>query len=586
MDIIHHRASRGHVETLPELRRSTRSGRAVRPLRQRLEFLQEGGLHLRRRLGLEPGREPSVIAFARSHRRAKEALRLLGAEAGKPGCLIVGGEAVRRLDVSGDVSRQLRRQTEADMNGLEQPTLEGRVVEADGRLEGADQVADDVLGGIVQQRRQPPALRPLRPSRTNNVLHEKRMLADRERVTAGGRHGNKELYFIKFDPLTNPEMATGADQVSNRLVYALGYHVPENYLVEFSRETLVLGKEVMLADRLGRKRPMSGRDLTELMLKVPKNKRGHYRATASRVIPGKGIGPYRYHGVRSDDPNDFVPHEHRRDLRGFAIVSAWIGHDDSRAVNTYDALVEENGEKFIRHYILDLGSTLGSGTQRANSPRSGGEYLFGWKQSAVQLFSLGFAIPNWARASFPDLPSIGRFESARFDPERWVPEYPNPAFLNRRADDEFWAAKQILSLRDQEIRAIVNSGEYSDPKAAEWLARCLIERRDKIGRAFYRKVLPVDKFQIDNNRLGFQDLSEKAGFGSAGPYEVEWLELNKSTGPAALIQGATGPTVPFLSKPYVVARIASTNRPSQFVEVTVHRSTNSSPTIVAINRRW
>ena len=113
-------------------------------------------------------------------------------------------------------------------------------------------------------------------------------------------------------------MATGADQVSNRLVYALGYHVPENYLVEFSRETLVLGKEVMLADRLGRKRPMSSRDLTELMLKVPKNKRGRYRATASRVIPGKGIGPYRYHGMRRDDPNDFVPHEHRRDLRGFA----------------------------------------------------------------------------------------------------------------------------------------------------------------------------------------------------------------------------------------------------------------------------
>ena len=56
----------------------------------------------------------------------------------------------------------------------------------------------------------------------------------------------------------------------------------------------------MLADRLGRKRPMSGRDLTELILEVPKNKQGRYRATASRVIPGKGIGPYRYHGVRSD----------------------------------------------------------------------------------------------------------------------------------------------------------------------------------------------------------------------------------------------------------------------------------------------
>ena len=74
---------------------------------------------------------------------------------------------------------------------------------------------------------------------------------------------------------------------------------------------------------------------------VPKSKDSLHRATASRAIPGTGLGPYRYFGRRSDDPNDFVPHEHRRDLRGLAFVSAWIGHDDSRAINTYDALIEE-----------------------------------------------------------------------------------------------------------------------------------------------------------------------------------------------------------------------------------------------------
>lgn len=398
--------------------------------------------------------------------------------------------------------------------------------------------------------------------------------------------GKKDLYFVKFDPLTNPEMATGADQVANRLVYALGYHVPENYLVEFSEETLVLGKEVMLADRLGRKRPMTSRDLTELLLKVPKNHRGRYRATASHVIPGESIGPYRYHGTRRDDPNDIVPHEHRRDLRGFAIASAWIGHDDSRAVNTYDALVEENGGKFIRHYILDLGSTLGSGTQRPNSVRSGGEYLFGWKQSAVQLFSLGLAIPNWAKASFPDLPSVGRFESSRFDPERWVPEYPNPAFLNRLPDDEFWAAKQIMSLSDQEIRAIVSSGDYSDPKAAEWLAKCLIERRDKIGRAFYKKVLPIDRFEVRDNQLMFDDLSEKAGFGAAGPYRIQWFEFDNGKEATSLIPGATTSVVPTPTSPYLVARIASESRPAQLVDVTVRLEGSSSPTVVGIDRRW
>lgn len=395
----------------------------------------------------------------------------------------------------------------------------------------------------------------------------------------------EDLYFIKFDPLTNPEMATGADQVAIRLVYALGYHVPENYLVEFSKEMLVVGKEVTLADRLGRRRRMTGRDLTEILLKVPKNGNNRYRATASRVIPGKGIGPYRYHGTRRDDPNDFAPHEHRRDLRGFAIVSAWIGHDDSRAINTYDALVEDNGAKFIRHYILDLGSTLGSGTQRANSPRSGGEYLFGWKQSAVPLFSLGVAVPYWAKAHFPDLPSIGRFESAKFDPERWVPEYPNPAFLNRLPDDEFWAAKQIMSLGNEQIRAIVGTGQYSDPQAAEWLAQCLIQRRDKIGRAVYKKVLPLDKFEIRDNQLVFEDLSEKADFGAAGPYTIQWFQFDNGRGATSLIPGATNPAVPAPHGPYLVARIASESRPAQLVDVTVRLEGSTSPAVVGIDRR-
>ncbi|MCI0627668.1 MAG: hypothetical protein L0387_39460 [Acidobacteria bacterium] len=396
----------------------------------------------------------------------------------------------------------------------------------------------------------------------------------------------EDLYFIKFDPLTNPEMATGADQVAIRLVYALGYHVPENYLVEFSEEMLVLGKDVTLADRLGRRRRMTGRNLNEILLKVPKNGNGRYRATASRAIPGKGIGPYRYHGTRRDDPNDFVLHEHRRDLRGFAIVSAWIGHDDSRAINTYDALVEENGDTFIRHYILDLGSTFGSGTQRANSPRSGGEYLFGWKQSAVQLFSLGLAVPYWAKAHFPDLPSIGRFESATFDPELWVPEYPNPAFLNRLPDDEFWAAKQIMSLGNEQIRAIVESGQYSNPKAAEWLAQCLIERRDKIGRAFYKKVLPIDKFEIRDNQLVFEDLSEKADFGAAGPYTIQWFQFDSATGATTPMSAATGSLLPAQSGPYIVARIESRSRPNQRVDVTVRSGIRSLATIAAVDRRW
>ena len=396
----------------------------------------------------------------------------------------------------------------------------------------------------------------------------------------------QQLYFVKFDPLTNPEMATGADHVAIRLVHALGYHVPENYIVDFSKDMLVLGKDVTVADRLGRRRKMTDRDLTQMLLKVPKDKMGRYRATASLAVAGKGIGPYRYYGRRRDDPNDFVPHEHRRDLRGLAVASAWIGHDDSRAINTYDAVVEENGETFIRHYILDLGSTLGSGTQQANSARSGGEYLFGWKQSAIQLFSLGLAVPYWAKARFPDLPSVGRFEYQVFDPEKWVGEYPNPAFLNRLPDDEFWAAKQIAAFQDEEIRAIVKSARYSDLKAEDWLVECLVQRRNKIGRAYFKKVLPIDKFEIRNGELVFDDLSSKADLGAAGPFDIRWLDLDNATGSTTPISGATGSALPGQGGPYRVARITSAARPRQAVDVTVRLDHDRSPTVVGVDRRW
>lgn len=410
--------------------------------------------------------------------------------------------------------------------------------------------------------------------------------AKNEGITPGFvmRDASGELYFMKFDPPGHPEMATGADHIAVRLLHALGYHVPENYLVEFPEEMLELSGDVTLADRLGRRRKMTRGDLAAMLSKVAKTRTGLFRATASRAIAGNGIGPYRYYGRRRDDPNDVAPHEHRRDLRGLAVVSAWIGHDDSRAINTYDAIVEENGQKFIRHFILDLGSTLGSGTQKPNSARSGGEYLFGWKQSATQLFSLGFAVPQWSRARFPEIPAVGRFEHERFDPETWVPEYPNPAFMNRLPDDEFWAAKQIMAFNEDEIRAIVRSASYTDPRAEEWIAKCLIERRNKIGRAFFRKVLPIDKFEVSRRELTFEDLSQAAGLGSAGPYATSWHQLDNTSGSTAPIRHATGPTLPDDGGPYRVARITSATRPTQVVEVTVRFADDRAPAVVAVNR--
>jgi hypothetical protein len=256
------------------------------------------------------------------------------------------------------------------------------------------------------------------------------------------------------------------------------------------------------------------------------------------------VGPFRYRGTRRDDPNDVVPHENRRDLRGLRVFCAWLGHDDSRAVNTLDTLVQENGIQFIRHYLIDFGATLGSDSNWPNSPRSGNVYWFDWKTSAAQFFTLGLDVPRWARAKYPHLPAAGRFESDVFDPERWVPFYPNPAFDNYLPDDAFWAAKQVMAFTDEQIRAIVKTGEYSDPAAEKWVADCLIARRDKIGKAYFEGVLPLDHFALRQDRLVFEDLAVSYRLAAPRDYTVQWSRFNNETEQKTPLPGETTLTLP------------------------------------------
>ncbi|MGH9675307.1 MAG: hypothetical protein ACRD44_19220 [Bryobacteraceae bacterium] len=346
-------------------------------------------------------------------------------------------------------------------------------------------------------------------------------------------------YLLKFDPKSNPEIATSVDVMGSKLFHALGYHVPENYIVRFTDEQLVLGDDVQLKDSLGRARKMTGRDLTELLMRVDRQKDRRYRGTASLLLAGQPVREFRYHGTRKDDPNDVVPHEHRRDLRGLSVFCAWLNHDDSRAINTLDMLVEEGGRKFIRHYLIDFGSILGSASNGPNSPHSGFGYLFEAKPAAAQFFSLGVHVPRWARAKYPHLPSVGMLEADAFDAEAWVAEYPNPAFTNRLPDDAFWGAKQVMAFTDEQISAIVKTAQYSDPRAEQWVTECLIKRRDKIGRAFFARVLPLDRFEVRDGRLVFEDLAVKHKFIPARNYSVEWSVFDNEKETRTAIPGET-----------------------------------------------
>ena len=57
-----------------------------------------------------------------------------------------------------------------------------------------------------------------------------------------------QLYLLKFDPLTNPEMSTAADVIGAKFFHALGYNVPQNYIVHFTLDQLAMGEMVTVFD--------------------------------------------------------------------------------------------------------------------------------------------------------------------------------------------------------------------------------------------------------------------------------------------------------------------------------------------------
>ena len=364
-------------------------------------------------------------------------------------------------------------------------------------------------------------------------------------------------YFVKFDPKSNPEMASAADVIGAKFYYDLGYFTPENYIVTFTREQLALNAKSTIKDPEGHTRRMTVNDLDKILAKVPESPKGRYRGMASLTIPGEIIGPHRYYGTRSDDPNDIVPHENRRDQRGLDIFCAWLNHTDAKSINSLDSVVDVDGIRSVRHFLIDFGDIMGSDSDEPKEPWRGHMFVWDPHPAELQLVSLGLYVPAWQRAHYPDIPEIGHFDYRTFDPLRWHSNYQNPAFDLRTPGDIYWAAKKVMAFSDEAIRAIVETGQYSDARAAEWASRCLIERRNRIGRAAFDLVLPLDNFAVRDGRLTFEDLAVTYGFREPRAYTVSWSEFDNETGARRPIPGAASMNVPRSTAPYLAAEIRS-----------------------------
>ena len=245
-------------------------------------------------------------------------------------------------------------------------------------------------------------------------------------------------------------------------------------------------------------------------------------------------------GRRSDDPNDVFPHERRRELRGLRVFAAWLNHDDARAINSIDTYVEENGRRYIRHYLQDFGSNLGSGSTSAQQPRGGYEYLIEPGKIGKGLIGFGLYRRDWMSIKWSDDPSIGNIEAEVFDPATWKTEYPNPAFKQMDAADAFWAASIMSRFTDAMIRGVVEEARLTNPEATRYVADVVIKRRDKTVRWGITRTNPLDRFEIRNGgapELTFDNAAVRLRLVQQTPeYEVRWAPFDNNAGTAGAVR--------------------------------------------------
>ena len=379
-----------------------------------------------------------------------------------------------------------------------------------------------------------------------------------------------DTYFIKFDPLGNAQMSTSTEVICTKFFHALGYNVPENYLTTIRPEQLEISPTAQVTDEDGKKRPMRHEDLDRIFKRVPRRPDGTVQAVASLRLSGEPLGPYLYSSTRTDDPNDIFPHQMRRELRGLRVFAAWLNHDDSRSINSLDMYIREGESGWVKHYLIDFGSCLGSGSVRPQNPRAGNEYILEGKPTLKSAVTLGLWDRPWRKVKYPDYPAIGKFEGDFFQPQLWRPEYPNPAFDHMDDEDALWATRIVMRFTDDIIRAIVKTGQIDDPKAEEYLVQTLIKRRDKIVAYYLTRIPPLTDFAAAGHagklEMAFHDLARDAGLASASRYRYQWFrfdnekETTEPLGTASVTETPSLP-VPDDAAAFLMARIEIVDPP-------------------------
>jgi hypothetical protein len=412
-----------------------------------------------------------------------------------------------------------------------------------------------------------------------------------------------DKYLLKVDMKDVPEMETGAHTIAHRIVWALGYNVPQDYLGYIDPTSIRVDGKATKKDPLGNKAPLTAAEVTAAFELAYHREDGQLRVLASRYLPGIPIGPYAREGTRPDDPNDRIPHEQRRSVRGQAAIFSWLNHTDMQEDNTLDAFIRYLGPDgkptdrgHVVHYLIDFGKAFGVMGYVNSWKTVGYTYRADLGMALRSLLTFGLWKRPWDGIEVPTYKGLGLFEAEHFDAGAWRTNSPYWPYEDADRSDGYWGAKLVMRFSREQIAAAVAEAQYSDPRTAKYMIDALVGRQRKIGAYWFRQVSPLDHFAVASieggTRLCFDDLALVYALESprGHRYRVETFDrdgtaLHASTLPASANACVVVP-IAAGSNGYTIVKLAALRNALALPPVFVHlaRDAGGAVRVIGIRR--
>lgn len=282
-------------------------------------------------------------------------------------------------------------------------------------------------------------------------------------------------YTVIPDPRDRPGLHSSAGVVASRLLFAMGWRVPEAYAI----------------------RQENGEPALAMVWPM-----------------GVDLGPTPPFRARFDDANDTIARKDRRSLRALPRILAWLAKRDLDVGDLRDSYIGESPEGFVMHWVMGLEGALGvDALERQlallDDPDRPAE------SSTERFLTLGLGAPADVGSPATGRPGFGLW-SREVKLEDFDPSPPFEPLRYITSADEVWAGERMALLPRRVLDDAVRATPLSDEDRLEMLDR-LDERRRAMASWCLDRGTPLDPTSVTltpegHLRVRLVDRAVVAGF--------------------------------------------------------------------------